>query len=82
MQYNARVDDIRLLRMKIKELIRNNLSIQDNHQQVDTMRNELVRLQKDLILEKSRVTALSEELENPINVHRWRKLEGIYSLID
>ena len=29
--------------------------------------------------------ALSEELENPMNVHRWRKLEGsdpaIYELI-
>jgi hypothetical protein len=22
------------------------------------------------------VRALSEELENPLNVHRWRKLEG------
>lgn len=24
----------------------------------------------------SQVKALSEELENPLNVHRWRKLEG------
>lgn len=26
--------------------------------------------------EKAKVKALSEELENPMNVHRWRKLEG------
>ena len=26
--------------------------------------------------ERTRVTALSEELENPMNIHRWRKLEG------
>ena len=26
--------------------------------------------------EKRKVKALSEELENPINIHRWRKLEG------
>lgn len=26
--------------------------------------------------EKTKVKALSEELENPMNVHRWRKLEG------
>lgn len=33
----------------------------------------------------SQVRALSEELENPMNVHRWRKLEGsdpaMYELI-
>jgi hypothetical protein len=33
-------------------------------------------LQKELLQEKTKVTALSEELENPMNVHRWRKLEG------
>ena len=26
--------------------------------------------------ERTKVKALSEELENPLNVHRWRKLEG------
>ena len=26
--------------------------------------------------ERTKVKALSEELENPMNVHRWRKLEG------
>lgn len=26
--------------------------------------------------EKTKVKALSDELENPMNVHRWRKLEG------
>jgi hypothetical protein len=26
--------------------------------------------------EKLQVKALSEELENPLNYHRWRKLEG------
>lgn len=28
------------------------------------------------VQEKTKVKALSEELENPMNVHRWRKLEG------
>jgi hypothetical protein len=34
------------------------------------------KLQKDLLQEKTKVKALSEELENPMNIHRWRKLEG------
>jgi hypothetical protein len=37
---------------------------------------EIHNLAKELIEEKLRVKALSEELENPMNVHRWRKLEA------
>jgi len=33
-------------------------------------------LQRELLQEKTKVKALSEELENPMNIHRWRKLEG------
>lgn len=29
-----------------------------------------------MLSERTKVKALSEELENPMNVHRWRKLEG------
>merc|ERR1711998_412434 len=32
--------------------------------------------QRELLQERTKVKALSEELENPMNVHRWRKLEG------
>lgn len=40
------------------------------------MKNEIHNLSKELIEEKLKVKALSEELENPMNVHRWRKLEA------
>jgi hypothetical protein len=33
-------------------------------------------LQQELLKERLQVKALSEELENPMNVHRWRKLEA------
>ena len=33
-------------------------------------------LSKELTEEKLKVKSLSEEIENPINVHRWRKLEA------
>merc|ERR1719327_2473599 len=33
-------------------------------------------LQRELLRERTKVKALSEELENPMNVHRWRKLEN------
>merc|ERR1711871_1653420 len=37
---------------------------------------EVYHLQRELLQERTKVKALSEELENPMNVHRWRKLEG------
>jgi len=33
-------------------------------------------MQKELLQERTKVRALSEELDNQMNVHRWRKLEG------
>ena len=38
-------------------------------------RRELYHLQRDLLRERTRCKALEEELENPMNIHRWRKLE-------
>jgi len=33
-------------------------------------------LQRELLQDRTKVKALSEELENPNNSHRWRKLDG------
>lgn len=37
---------------------------------------QLMALQKDYMREQQKVKALSDELETPLNVHRWHKLEG------
>lgn len=39
-------------------------------------KNEIYNLQSELIEEKLKVKALSEELENPLNIHRCRNLQG------
>ncbi len=39
-------------------------------------RRELYHIQRELLRERTRCKALEEELENPMNIHRWRKLEG------
>merc|ERR1712031_137302 len=44
---------------------------------VDDIKREVFQLQRDLLRERTKVKALSEELENPMNIHRWRKLEGL-----
>merc|ERR1719198_2435896 len=52
---------------------------------MDMLKNETFALQRDLLHERTKVRALSEELDNRMNVHRWRKLEGsdpsTYSMI-
>merc|ERR1711871_46034 len=50
--------------------------VKSKHKQMDDVKREVFHLQKELLQEKTKVKALSEELENPMNVHRWRKLEG------
>lgn len=42
----------------------------------DSLKRELLRLEKELVEEKTKIRALSDELDHPLNVHRWRKLEG------
>ncbi len=37
-------------------------------------RREVHRLGKEWLHERTKTKALTEELENPLNVHRWRKL--------
>ncbi len=43
---------------------------------VDQLKNDVYNLERQLLQERTKVKALSEELENPMNIHRWRKLEG------
>eukprot|EP00831_Metopus_contortus_P070517 TRINITY_DN6408_c0_g1_i4.p1 TRINITY_DN6408_c0_g1~~TRINITY_DN6408_c0_g1_i4.p1 ORF type:complete len:273 (+),score=73.31 TRINITY_DN6408_c0_g1_i4:37-819(+) len=52
------------------------LDLADKSGTVDKLKREIHNLNNALLQEKLQVQALSEELENPINVHRWRKLEG------
>jgi hypothetical protein len=39
------------------------------------MRQEIFHLETDLTHEQLKRRALEEELQNPLNIHRWRKLE-------
>lgn len=60
----------------MRELSRELLVARNTGSAADDSRRELVAAQRELVAEKIKVKALSEELENPLNVHRWRKLEG------
>ena len=44
---------------------------------LDVLRQEVYTLQRELLQDRTKVKALSEELENPDNTHRWRKLQQL-----
>jgi len=75
-QYTQRLQDIRTLKLKTTDLHRELRIAKSSNNQMDDLRREVFQLQRELLQEKTKVKALSEELENPMNVHRWRKLEG------
>jgi len=74
--YKERLEETRTLQIAIAAMKRE-LEI-GKHQvtDIDAMNRQVYQLQRELLQERTKVKALSEELENPQNVHRWRKLEG------
>ncbi|XP_060754267.1 cilia- and flagella-associated protein 58 [Neoarius graeffei] len=75
-QYNQRVEDIRLLKLEIRKLRREKTALNKTVSNVEDLRRELYHMQKELLKERARCQSLQEELENPMNVHRWRRLEA------
>merc|ERR1712217_239369 len=74
--YKQRLEESRGLTIKTAALKR---ELHMGKQQVATigdLKKDVFQLQRELLQERTKVKALSEELETPMNVHRWRKLEG------
>ena len=76
LQYNVRLDDIRILKIKVRDLQRQLTIAQGGQAGVDDLSKKMTVIQKELMRERLKVKALSDELETPLNVHRWHKLEG------
>jgi chromosome segregation ATPase len=75
-QYRQRLEDIRILKLEIKKLRREKAMLSRTVANSDELKRELYHCQRELLRERTRCKALEEELENPMNIHRWRKLEG------
>ncbi|CAF1523801.1 unnamed protein product [Rotaria sp. Silwood1] len=76
LQYKARLEDLRILKLELKKLRHEKGTLQDKVSNTDDLKREVFHVQRELLRERTRCRALEEELENPMNVHRWRKLEG------
>jgi len=84
-QYKSRLEEIKRQRDAISTTRLDLMGAQQQAENIDDLKREVYHLQRELLQERTKVKALSEELENPMNVHRWRKLEGsdpqMYELI-
>merc|ERR1719161_2391547 len=74
--YKQRLEESRALAIKSAALRRELIIAGRKVTDIDDLKREVFQLQRELLRERTKVKALSEELENPMNVHRWRKLEG------
>ncbi|NP_001071024.3 cilia- and flagella-associated protein 58 [Danio rerio] len=74
--YNERLEDIRVLKIEIKKQRREKSILSKTVINVDDLRQEVFHMHRELMKERTRCRALEDELNNPLNVHRWRKLEA------
>ncbi|XP_044264662.1 cilia- and flagella-associated protein 58-like [Tribolium madens] len=75
-QYAQRLEDIRLLKIEIKRLRQEHSLLSKNIKNSIDLKQEVFHLERDLMKWRLKCRALEEELQNPMNIHRWRKLEG------
>lgn len=75
-QYNERVQEVNHLRAEIRKSKNDVAAAKTQVTNVESLKREIHHLNKTLLREETKAKALQEELENPMNVHRWRELEG------
>ena len=75
-QYQQRVNDIGALKDKLYQLQEEQRRLSDRLQDFDEKKQEVFSLRRQYIQEQSRLKALEEEIQTPMNVHRWRRMQG------
>merc|ERR1719253_2216768 len=75
-QYNERVKEVERLRGEIRKTKSDVALARQQVTNVDSLKREVHHLGKTLLREEAKLKALQEEMSNPMNVHRWRELEG------
>lgn len=74
--YQERIVDIRLIKFKIADLNRALTIAKRMASQIEDLKQKVFLLEEELLQERTKVKALSEELENSMNTNRYKELEG------
>lgn len=75
-QYKRRVEELQDLKCTCEALVEDIAKIKDNVKKVPELFRDVNALEKEYYTEKLKTKVLLEELQCPINVHKWRKLES------
>ena len=74
--YQQKVMDIWQQKDQIKKYKRKLIDAQKETQCIPDLKREIYLLEQELLEQKQKAKYLQDELEKPLNVHRWRKLES------
>lgn len=74
--YTKYMEDLRRWQEQVRDIVTNHNDVVVQLSQLETLRHRVVHLERDILKEKTRSRALMDELETPMNVHRWRILES------
>ncbi|KAH8284181.1 hypothetical protein KR054_011688, partial [Drosophila jambulina] len=75
-QYNQRLEDIRLLKLEVANLRMSHSCMQREVGNRTELRQDVIRLERQLNVERLKVSAFSEELNRPCRIHRWRVMSS------
>lgn len=75
--YRDKQHEFAQLKQQLINLRKEYAATKDQIECTSDLKNEINSLQKDLLNQKTKVRALTDELNIPMNVHRWRKLEAV-----
>ena len=74
--YQEKIAEIRGVKNEISTVKREIITSQNETSCITDLKKEIYLLQRELLEQQQKAKTLTEELEKPMNVHRWRKLEG------
>ncbi|KAJ8978920.1 hypothetical protein NQ317_013358 [Molorchus minor] len=74
--YDQRLNDIKLLKLEVRRLRQEKNIMSKSITNTIDLRQEIFHLQRELTQSRLQCKALEQEMQNPLNIHRWRKLEG------
>merc|ERR1712048_797808 len=75
-QYEERASEVSKLRTEIRKSKAEVTNAKSQVTNIEGLKREIHHLGKTLLREEAKAKALQVEMENPMNVHRWRELEG------
>ncbi|KAL8272314.1 hypothetical protein Esti_003768 [Eimeria stiedai] len=75
-QYKERLKEIKEWSRQCLAYRRELHRLEGGAAELEALKREMLQLQKELLRGATKVRALTEALATPMNVHRWRRLEG------